>query len=97
MRMSYWVYILASERNGTLYVGVTNDLRRRVWEHKEGVGAAYTRKYNVTRLVFFEEHSDIDRAIEQEKRIKRWRRKWKLDLIERGNPDWRDLFEDLNV
>ena len=91
----YYVYLLASQRNGTLYTGVTNDLMRRVWEHKNGYVKGFTYDYNVRRLVWFELHQDIHEAIAREKRIKRWRRKWKLDLIEEKNPAWRDLYEDM--
>ena len=94
--MGYWVYILASERNGTLYVGVTNDLARRVQEHRKGVVPGFTRTYGVTQLVHAEPHDDIRIAIEREKRLKKWRRAWKLALIEEGNPGWRDLYFDLN-
>ncbi len=94
--MGYWVYILASERNGTLYVGVTNDLVRRVQEHRKGVVPGFTQTYGVTRLVHAEPHDDIRIAIEREKRLKKWRRAWKLALIEEGNPGWRDLYFDLN-
>ena len=94
--MGYWVYILASERNGTLYVGVTNDLARRVQEHRKGVVPGFTRTYGVTRLVHAGPHDDIRIAIEREKRLKKWRRAWKLALIEEGNPGWRDLYFDLN-
>ena len=91
-----WVYILASGKNGTLYVGVTNDLARRVHEHKLGVGSAFTRKYGVHRLVWFEEHDHITHAIQREKSIKRYPRRWKINLIAALNPTWRDLYEDLN-
>jgi len=91
----YYVYMLASKRNGTLYVGVTNDLMRRVWEHKNGYVKGFTHDYNVRRLVWFELHQDIHEAIAREKRIKRWRRKWKLAQIEDENPAWRDLYEDM--
>ena len=94
--MPYWVYILASKRNGTLYVGLTNDLARRVWEHRSGVGAAFTRKHGVTRLVHARPYEDVVVAMAEEKKLKRWRRSWKLALIERDNPQWRDLYEDLN-
>jgi len=94
--MGYWVYILASGRNGTLYVGVTNDLARRVQEHREGAVPGFTRTYGVTRLVHAEPYDDIRIAIEREKRLKKWRRAWKLALIEEANPDWRDLYFDLN-
>jgi putative endonuclease len=89
-----WVYILASRRNGTLYTGVTNDLLARVFAHKEGVGSKFTRKYGVTWLVWYEAHSRIENAIQRETSIKRWPRKWKLDLIEKSNPEWRDLYEE---
>jgi putative endonuclease len=91
----YFVYILASRRNGTLYVGVTNDLISRVQEHREGLVPGFTKRYTVKLLVYFEEHSDINEAILREKRIKRWRRKWKLELIEAQNPQWRDLWLEL--
>ncbi len=91
----YFVYILASQRNGTLYVGVTSDLIRRVQEHREGLVPGFTKRHAVKLLVYFEAHRDINEAILREKRIKRWRRKWKLDLIEGPNPQWRDLWIDL--
>jgi len=90
-----YVYILASERNGTLYVGVTSDLIRRVWEHREGAVPGFTSKYGVKSLIWFEQHDDIESAIRREKAIKKWRRAWKLSLIEETNPDWRDLYETL--
>ena len=92
---AYWVYILASGRNGTLYVGVTNDLYRRVYEHREGMLPGFTRRYGVKVLVYFEEFGDIEEAILREKRIKRWHRKWKLELIEASNPQWKDLWLEL--
>lgn len=91
----YFVYILASQRNGTLYVGVTSDLVRRVQEHREGLVPGFTKRYAVKLLVYFEAHRDINEAILREKRIKRWRRKWKLELIEVQNPQWHDLWIDL--
>ncbi len=91
----YFVYILASKRNGTLYIGVTSDLIRRVYEHKNKLIPGFTSKYNVEMLVHFEEFSDIESAIYREKQLKKWNRKWKLELIEEGNPDWKDLYEDL--
>jgi putative endonuclease len=90
-----WVYILASQRNGTLYIGVTNDLIARISAHKDGIGSTFTRTYGVTWLVWYELHARIESAIQRETSIKRWPRKWKLELIERSNPDWRDLFETL--
>ncbi len=90
-----YVYIMASQRNGTLYTGVTTDLSRRAWEHREGLGSAFVRKYGVERLVWFEIHGSVLEAIAREKTIKRWRRAWKLALIETDNPTWRDLFPDI--
>jgi len=89
-----FVYIMASGRNGTLYTGVTTNLTRRVWEHREGIVPGFTERYGVKFLVWFEEHSEVTQAIAREKTIKRWRRAWKLALIERDNPQWRDLYED---
>jgi putative endonuclease len=87
----YFVYIVASSRNGTLYVGVTNDLSRRAHEHREGLVEGFTQKHGVKMLVWYEVHSYIRDAIVREKRIKKWERKWKLQLIEEMNPDWNDL------
>jgi len=89
------VYILASDRNGTLYVGVTSDVVRRVWEHREDAAESFTKKYRVHRLVYFELHETMPDAILRETRIKRWRRAWKVELIERANPQWRDLYGDV--
>ena len=89
------VYILASQRNGTLYVGATSDLACRVYEHKEGAIEGFTKDYGVYTLVFFEFHETMNDALTREKRIKKWRRQWKLELIEQGNPQWRDLYADL--
>jgi putative endonuclease len=94
---AYWVYIMASQRNGTLYVGVTNDLARRAWQHRTGQGSQFTAKYKVTCLVWSERHGDVAEAISREKQIKKWERRWKLELIERSNPTWRDLYEELNA
>jgi putative endonuclease len=90
--MTGYVYIMASKRNGTLYTGVTNDLVHRVWEHREGLLAGFTRKYGCRILVWYEEHFDIRDAIQREKNIKQYYRKWKLNLIEEMNPDWEDLY-----
>jgi putative endonuclease len=90
---TYYVYILASGRNGTLYVGVTNDLSNRVFEHKNALMPGFTNKHGVKMLVWFEDHGDINDDIAQEKRIKRWARAWKLALIEKTNPQWLDLYE----
>jgi putative endonuclease len=91
------VYILASRRNGTLYVGVTADFARRVWEHRLNEVAGFVRDYSVYRLVFAEFHETIADAILREKRIKKWRRAWKLELIECHNPQWRDLYDELAI
>jgi len=90
----YYVYILASQRNGTLYVGVTSNLIRRIYEHRSGVIAGFTKDYRVKKLVWFESTNDVREALELEKRLKRWKRKWKLELIEDMNPSWRDLYSD---
>ena len=89
------VYMLASKRNGTLYVGVTSDLIKRVWEHKQDFVEGFTKKYGVHTLVWFEMHADMMSAIAREKALKEWKRAWKLALIEKGNPLWRDLYDEL--
>jgi putative endonuclease len=89
------VYILASGRNGTLYTGVTSSLVERVWEHKNDVVEGFTKKYKVHALVWFELHQEMLTAIEREKRIKKWRRSWKVELIEKNNPEWDDLYSTL--
>jgi putative endonuclease len=89
------VYILASQRNGTLYTGVTSDLIKRVWEHKNDQTEGFTKKHGVHRLVYFEQHEDMSAAITREKQIKKWNRAWKLRLIEEKNPNWNDLYETL--
>jgi putative endonuclease len=94
---NFYVYILASQRNGTLYVGVTNDLARRMTEHKSGLVPGFTRQYDVDKLVYFEEHGSILEAREREYRMKRWKRVWKLELIEKLNPDWRDLTAEIPI
>ena len=93
--MAGFVYIMASRKGGTLYTGVTADLNRRAWEHRDKVLSGFTSKYNVTRLVWYREYDDITEAISEEKRIKRWRRRWKIELIEGMNPDWKDLYPTL--
>ena len=92
---NYYVYILASKKNGTLYIGVTNNLIRRIYEHKEGLTEGFTKKYNVKKLVYYETHSDIKIAIQREKQMKKWYRKWKIELIEKINPEWKDLYNEL--
>ncbi len=91
----YYLYILASKRNGTLYTGITNNLVRRINEHKTKSIPGFSQKYNVSMLVYFETYNDIHDAITREKRIKKWRRKWKISLIEQLNPDWKDLFNEI--
>ena len=93
-KVSY-VYIMASGRYGTLYIGVTSDLIRRVWQHREGLAEGFTKQYQVKQLVWFEQHTDIYAAITREKQIKGWRRDWKIELIQKTNPLWRDLFQDI--
>jgi putative endonuclease len=94
---SYWVYIMASGPNGTLYLGVTNDLIRRAYEHREGLLDGFTKRYGVKRLVYFEQHDSPAGAIQREKNLKHWSRKWKLDLINSQNPAWRDLFDEISA
>ena len=88
-------YMLASQRNGTLYTGVTSDLMARIYLHRQGLVEGFTRQYGVKMLVWFEQHATMEQAIQREKRIKKWNRAWKLRLIEESNPDWRDLAVDL--
>ena len=88
---TYYVYILVSKRNGTLYIGVTNNLERRVSEHQQNPVEGFTKKYHVHHLVYYETTSDIQAALQREKQLKKWNRKWKLDLIEKDNPDWKNL------
>lgn len=90
---NYYVYILCSDRNGTLYIGVTNNLSRRIYEHKEEMILGFSKKYNVKKLVYVETHSTIIDAIHREKILKKWNRQWKIRLIEENNPDWNDLYE----
>lgn len=90
----YFVYILASKKNGVLYIGVTNDLERRVFEHKNKMPKGFTSRYNVDKLIYFEKYSYIKPAIKREKQLKKWNRQWKIDLIEKDNPDWNDIAEE---
>ena len=90
----YYIYILASQKNGTLYIGVTNDLERRVLEHKQKINEGFTSKYDVNRLVYFESFQYINDAVLREKRLKKWNRQWKINLIEEENFEWNDLSED---
>jgi putative endonuclease len=91
----YYVYILASKRNGTLYIGVTNDLIRRVYEHKNDIVKGFTNKYKVHLLVYYEVCENSVSAIQREKQLKVWQRKWKIRLIEESNPEWRDLYQEI--
>src|SRR5262249_14118462 len=90
-----WVYILTNKPNGTLCTGVTNDLSRRMWEHREEVAGGFTKLYGLKRLVWMEHHADIIHAVQREKNLKHWSRAWKIDLIIKSNPDWQDLYERL--
>ena len=89
------VYILASGANGTLYIGVTSNLIERVWQHRNGIGAIFTRTYNVHRLVWYEAHESMESAISREKALKKWRRDWKVRMIDESNPSWSDLYDGL--
>ena len=95
--MGFWVYILASRRGGTLYVGVTNNLIRRVFEHREGLAPGFTKRYGVKMLVYYERHDTAAAAIQREKNIKHWPRVWKANLIARTNASWRDLYDDISM
>lgn len=96
MDRGYWVYILASRARGTLYIGVTANIARRMVEHREGLAEGFTRKYGVKRLVHIEHFADLDDARRREHQLKGWRRQWKIELIEASNPGWDDLFDQLN-
>ena len=93
--MQAYVYLLASRKNGTLYTGVTSDLIKRVWQHKNDVVDGFSKKYNIHLLVWYEVHDEIGSAIVREKQIKEWKRLWKLELIERSNPTWKDLYSEI--
>ena len=95
--MAFYVYLLASQRNGTLYIGMTDDLLKRVWRHREGVIRGFTRDYGVKHLVWYEVHDSREAALHRERQLKKWNRAWKLELIESHNPDWRDLAEGLSA
>ena len=91
MDKNFYVYILANKRNGTLYIGITSELIKRIWQHKEKFADGFTKKYNVNKLVYFGQFRDPESAIKREKRLKKYKRKWKLNLIEKANPKWKDL------
>ncbi len=93
--MEFYVYILASGKNGTLYIGVANDVKRRIWEHKNNLVKGFTEKYGAHTLVYYEEHKDIRTAILKEKQMKKWKRYWKIKLINRMNSQWRDLYNEI--
>ena len=95
MNRQYYIYIMTNKRNTSVYTGVTSSLKRRVYEHKEKLVDGFTKKYGVHRLVHFEETNDINSALTREKQLKKWNRKWKIALIEKNNPAWRDLYEDI--
>ena len=95
MNKNFCVYILASKRNGTLYIGVTSNLIKRIWQHREGVADGFTKKYNVKRLVYYEQHDTAESAIHREKRLKEWKRQWKVELIKKFNPKWDDLYVNI--
>jgi putative endonuclease len=95
MDKTFYVYMLASACYGTLYIGVTSDLVKRVWEHREGMAEGFTKRHGVKQLVWFEVHADAISAITREKQLKKWNRSWKIELIQRENPRWRDLYEDI--
>ena len=97
MDKASYVYMLASARNGTLYLGVTSDLVNRIWEHREGVFEGFTKKYGIKHLVWFEVHTDVVAAITREKQLKKWHRDWKINMIQQWNPDWRDLYEEITM
>lgn len=92
---NFCVYILASKRKGTLYVGVTSELIKRIWQHKEGIIEGFTKEYDVKQLVYYEQHDSAENAIHREKRLKEWQRQWKIDLIEKDNPTWKDLYAEI--
>jgi putative endonuclease len=93
--MSFYVYILGSRRNGTLYIGMTDDIAKRTWQHRNGIMAGFTKKYDVKLLVWLEQHDSRESAFMRERQLKKWNRSWKLQLIEKENPNWRDLWDDL--
>jgi putative endonuclease len=95
--MAYYTYVLASKRHGTLYTGVTNDIVNRVQQHKNGIGSSFTARYRVHLLVYYEVFDDVRDAIQREKSIKHYIRQWKINLIEKDNPDWRDLSEEFTA
>jgi putative endonuclease len=97
MGKQFYVYILSSKRNGTLYIGVTSELAKRIWEHKSKLVKGFTEKYGVDKLVYYEVYASAENAILREKQLKKWNRPWKLRLIEEKNPNWIDLFDEIKI
>ena len=97
MEKAFCVYILANKHRGTLYIGVTSDLVKRIWQHKSGMISGFTQKYKIKKLVYYEQFLDAENAIHREKRLKEWKRMWKIALIENSNPHWRDLYFDITA
>ena len=94
---TFYAYIMASQKYGTLYIGVTNDLTKRIYQHKQNMVKGFTQKYHVHNLVYLEEYSDVNEAISREKNLKKWKRSWKIKLIETKNPEWKDLYSEIIV
>jgi putative endonuclease len=95
MEKYYYVYILANNRNGTLYIGITSEIVKRIWQHREKVFQGFTEKYNINKLVYYEIFKDPQNAIKREKRLKKYKREWKINIIEKDNPEWKDLYDQL--
>jgi putative endonuclease len=94
---NYYLYIITSKKNGTLYIGITGDLVKRIYEHKQNAVDGFTKKYNVHQLVYYEVYRDIEEAILREKQMKKWNRKWKVRIIEEKNPEWKDLYDEIMI
>lgn len=94
-KTQYYVYILAKERNSTFYVGMTSNLQKRIWEHKNEIADGFTKKYKIKTLVYYETYDDPENAIKREKRLKKWNRAWKMKVIEDMNPEWKDLYDEI--
>ena len=93
---AFWVYITASAKNGTLYIGITSDLIKRIWQHKNKIFEGFTADYAVDKLMWFEQHNNAEAAITREKQLKKWNRAWKIELIEKANPGWQDLYDTIS-
>ena len=91
----FYIYILASKKGGFLYIGITSNLSKRIWEHKNEITKGHTSKYSIKRLVYYEVYDDFDNAVKREKTLKKWRRQWKIDLIEKNNPEWNELYREI--